>query len=69
MNNILLQNNSGPCFISSLINSMVISSELRSVSQSWTTVTKSKSKTQLSPPEDNLDLLSSDPSLLVPLKG
>ncbi|CDK28712.1 unnamed protein product [Kuraishia capsulata CBS 1993] len=69
LNNILLQNNNGPCFIISLINSMVISSELRSVSQSWTTVTKSKSKTQLSPPEDNLDLLSSDPSLLVPLKS
>ncbi|KAG7876672.1 hypothetical protein KL938_004284 [Ogataea parapolymorpha] len=60
MNNVLMQNQNGPCFVISLVNTLILSSEISS--EEWSTVGKKGSSTSMKTGN------SIPPSMLVSLK-
>ncbi|KAG7887260.1 hypothetical protein KL936_004420 [Ogataea polymorpha] len=60
MNNVLMQNQNGPCFVISLVNTLILSSEISS--EEWSTVGKKGSSTSMKTGN------SVHPSMLVSLK-
>ncbi|KAG7835791.1 hypothetical protein KL942_004961 [Ogataea angusta] len=60
MNNVLMQNQNGPCFVISLVNTLILSSEISS--EEWSTVGKKGSRTSMKTGN------SIPPSMLISLK-